>query len=66
MQRRRSSGEAESEGSSGLKTVLPLSLAALGVGRLLSGNAPAPQWYDCFWFAFSTHHMLNRRSGGQA
>jgi hypothetical protein len=50
----------------GVRSLLPLSLAALGVGRLLSGNVVSPQWYEYFWFAFSTHHLLNRPDRGVA
>lgn len=50
----------------GVRSLLPLSLAALGVGRLLSGNVAPPQWYDLLWFAFSAHHLLNRRESGVA
>jgi hypothetical protein len=50
----------------GVPSLIPFSLAALGVGRLLSGNRMLPQWYDLLWFAFSTHHLLNRPQGGSA
>jgi heavy-metal-associated domain-containing protein len=60
----RTTPEAGLRTGAGGQSLLPFSLAALGVGRLLSGNRVLPQWYDLIWFAFSIHHLLNRRDGG--
>lgn len=44
-----------------LKTALPLVLFALGVRQLLvADKVTFPQWYDFFWFAFATHHMVDQ------
>jgi hypothetical protein len=43
-----------------LQTLVPLTLAFLGLRSLLSTeNLPFPTWYDYLWFAFSTFVALN-------
>jgi hypothetical protein len=40
---------------------IPWILAALGVRELLAGRVSAmPSWYDFFWFAFASYHIVNR------
>ena len=40
---------------------IPWVLAALGIRELLVGKTSAmPCWYDYFWFAFASYHMVNR------
>ena len=47
-------------GWGGLQTLVPLTLAFLGVRSLLmTDNLPFPTWYDYLWFAFSTFAVLN-------
>jgi hypothetical protein len=43
-----------------LQTLVPLTLAFLGLrSLLLTDNLPFPTWYDYLWFAFSTFVVLN-------
>ena len=43
-----------------LRTLVPLTLAFLGVrSLLLTEQLPFPAWYDYLWFAFSTYMMLH-------
>ena len=43
-----------------LRTLVPLTLAFLGLrSLLLTDNLPFPTWYDYLWFAFSTFAILN-------
>ena len=43
-----------------LRTLVPLTLAFLGLRSLLfTDNLPFPTWYDYLWFAFSTFAILN-------
>ena len=43
-----------------LRTLVPLTLAFLGLrSLLLTENPPFPTWYDYLWFAFSTFAILN-------
>ena len=44
----------------GLRTLLPVSLALLGVARLVSSEKVAlPSWYELLWFAFGLFTALN-------
>lgn len=43
-----------------LRTLVPLTLAFLGLrSLLLTQQLPLPTWYDYLWFAFSTYVVLN-------
>lgn len=43
-----------------LRTLVPLTLAFLGLrSLLLTPQLPFPAWYDYLWFAFSTYMVLN-------
>jgi hypothetical protein len=43
-----------------LRTLVPLTLAFLGLRSLLfTEPLPFPTWYDYLWFAFSTYMMLH-------
>ena len=43
-----------------LRTLVPLTLAFLGLRSLLfTDNLPFPTWYDYLWFAFSSFVVLN-------
>jgi Heavy metal associated domain 2 len=43
-----------------LRTLVPLTLAFLGLRSLLfTDNLPFPTWYDYLWFAFGTFVVLN-------
>jgi len=43
-----------------LRTLVPLTLAFLGLRSLLfTEQLPFPTWYDYLWFAFSTSMVLN-------
>ena len=43
-----------------LRTLVPLTLAFLGLRSLLfTENLPFPTWYDYLWFAFGTFVVLN-------
>jgi len=43
-----------------LRTLVPLTLAFLGLrSLLLTENLPFPTWYDYLWFAFSTFVILH-------
>ena len=43
-----------------LRTLVPLTLAFLGLrSLLLTDNLPFPTWYDYLWFAFGTFAVLN-------
>ncbi len=48
-------------GMGSLRDLVPLSLFLLGVRSLfVTEKIVFPSWYDYFWFAFSTHFILNR------
>jgi hypothetical protein len=56
-------------GSVDLRILLPLSLFALGLGRLITqSSTPVPTWFDFIWFSFGTFMALNVTAGsaGQA
>ena len=54
-------------GNLDLRVLLPVSLFALGVGRLLtSSNVPVPTWFDLLWFSFGTFVALNAGRLAQA
>jgi hypothetical protein len=43
-----------------LQTLVPLTLAFLGLrSLLLTDNLRFPAWYDYLWFAFSIYMVLN-------
>jgi hypothetical protein len=43
-----------------LRTLVPLTLAFLGLrSLLLTDNLPFPTWYDYLWFAFGAFAILN-------
>jgi len=43
-----------------LRTLVPLTLACLGLrSLLLTDTLPFPTWYDYWWFAFSSFMVLN-------
>jgi hypothetical protein len=47
-------------GSGALRTLVPLTLAFLGLrSLLLTEQLPFPAWYDYLWFAFSTYMILH-------
>ncbi|MEZ4864972.1 MAG: hypothetical protein R3C14_26900 [Caldilineaceae bacterium] len=49
-----------SAGKADLKDLLPLMLALLGIGRLLSAERLLfPAWYDYFWYAFSAFMIFD-------
>jgi hypothetical protein len=56
--------EAATGGAVDLKFLLPASLFAGGLLRLVaSRKVPSPTWYDFLWFAFGTYFTLNRGPG---
>jgi hypothetical protein len=56
--------EAATGGSVDLKLLVPASLFAGGLLRLVaSRKVPSPTWYDFLWFAFGTYFTLNRGQG---
>jgi Heavy metal associated domain 2 len=43
-----------------VRTTLPVSLAALGIGSLVRrGPVPLPTWYEYLWYAFAVYSMTN-------
>jgi hypothetical protein len=53
--------EAATGGTVDLRFILPASLFAGGLLRLVaSRKVPSPTWYDFLWFAFGTYFTLNR------
>ena len=47
-------------GTADLRTIVPISLFALGVREVLAGNVTALPWYVCFWYAFDSFLKLRR------
>lgn len=55
---------AATDGAADLRFLVPASLFAGGLVRLLaSKKLPGPTWYDLIWFAFGTFFTLNRVQG---
>ena len=54
------SGWAVDDEQGNLLRLLPWVLGGLGVRELLLGRSSAmPTWYDYFWFAFASYHIVN-------
>ncbi len=57
--------EAATGGAADLRFLVPASLFAGGLLRLLATRkVPSPTWYDFLWFAFGTYFTLNRAATG--
>ncbi|MFN0073823.1 MAG: hypothetical protein ACKVVP_20275 [Chloroflexota bacterium] len=53
-----------SRGSADLRTLVPVSLAALAVREILAGRTPAVPWYALAWYAFDTFGKLRKPDAG--
>jgi hypothetical protein len=57
--------EVATGGTADLRILVPASLFAGGLLRLLATRkVPSPTWYDFLWFAFGTYFTLNRGANG--